>query len=97
MTYAGGIATISGYVTSSHRFGPFFLDARIAVGGTAEVYLARPATPTANLPERLVVKRMLPHFASDAEGRTMFDREARLHGAVSHENVVTVLDRKSVV
>ena len=90
MTYDGGIATISGYVTASHRFGPFFLDARIAVGGTAEVYLARPATPAPNLPDRLVVKRLLPHFAADAEGRTMFEREARLHASVTHENVVTV-------
>jgi eukaryotic-like serine/threonine-protein kinase len=77
-------------VTAPHRFGPFFLDARIAVGGTAEVYLARPAQPAAGVPERLVVKRLLPHFASDAEGRTMFEREARLHAAVTHENVVTV-------
>jgi serine/threonine-protein kinase len=77
-------------VTASHRFGPFFLDARIAVGGTAEVYLARPATPAPDLPEKLVVKRLLPHFASDADGRTMFEREARLHAAVTHENVVTV-------
>jgi serine/threonine-protein kinase len=77
-------------VTASHRFGPFFLDARIAVGGTAEVYLARPATPESKLPDRLVVKRLLPHFASDAEGRTMFEREARLHASVTHENVVTV-------
>ncbi len=90
MTYDGGIATISGYVTASHRFGPFFLDARIAVGGTAEVYLARPAAPSPNLPDRLVVKRLLPHFAADAEGRTMFEREARLHASVTHENVVTV-------
>lgn len=90
MTYAGGIATLSGYVTAPHRFGPFFLDARIAVGGTAEVYLARPAVPTPSLPDKLVVKRLLPHFASDAEGRTMFEREARLHGSVTHENVVTV-------
>lgn len=90
MTYDGGIATISGCVAASHRFGPFFLDARIAVGGTAEVYLARPVTPAPDLPERLVVKRLLPHFASDAEGRTMFEREARLHASVTHENVVTV-------
>lgn len=90
MTYDGGIATISGYVTASHRFGPFFLDARIAVGGTAEVYLARPVSPAPNLPDRLVVKRLLPHFAADAEGRTMFEREARLHASVTHENVVTV-------
>jgi serine/threonine-protein kinase len=41
-------------------------------------------------PQRLVVKRLLPHFAQDPEGRTMFDREAKLHQAVQHENVVTV-------
>ncbi len=90
MTYDGGIATISGRVSASPRFGPFLLDARIAVGGTAEVYLARPVTPTTELPERLVVKRLLPHFAADPDGRTMFEREARLHASVTHENVVTV-------
>ncbi len=72
------------------RFGPFFLDSRIAVGGTAEVYLAHPATPDSGLPDTLVVKRLLPHFASDPEGRTMFEREARLHAAVTDPNVVTV-------
>jgi eukaryotic-like serine/threonine-protein kinase len=77
-------------VTTAHRFGPFYLDSRLAVGGTAEVYLARPAETGTDLPARLVVKRLLPHFANDAEGRTMFEREARLHAAVEHENVVTV-------
>lgn len=77
-------------MTTLHRFGPFYLDSRIAVGGTAEVYLARPAEAGTDLPSTLVVKRLLPHFANDAEGRTMFEREARLHAAVTHENVVTV-------
>lgn len=77
-------------MSAPFRFGPFFLDSRIAVGGTAEVYLGRPATPDSGLPDRLVVKRLLPHFASDPEGRTMFEREARLHAAVTHDNVVTV-------
>ena len=77
-------------MTAPFRFGPFYLDARIAVGGTAEVYLARSAEPDSGLPDKLVVKRLLPHFASDAEGRTMFEREARLHAAVTHDNVVTV-------
>jgi serine/threonine protein kinase len=71
------------------RFGPYWLDARIAVGGTAEVYLARPVDPRKE-PQRLIVKRLLPHFAGDEEGRTMFEREAALHAAVSHANVVTV-------
>ena len=71
------------------KFGPYLLETRIAVGGTAEVYLATPAGPGVG-PQRLVVKRMLPDFLSDAEGRTMFEREAALHAAVHHPNVVTV-------
>jgi serine/threonine-protein kinase len=71
------------------RFGPYWLDARIAVGGTAEVYLARPTDPRADT-QRLVVKRLLPHFAQDPDGRTMFEREAALHASVHDKNVVTV-------
>jgi serine/threonine protein kinase len=77
-------------VSAPKRFGPFILEGRIAVGGTAEVYLAHPATEASDLPSKLVVKRLLPHFSGDPEGRTMFEREARLHAAVTHENVVTV-------
>jgi serine/threonine-protein kinase len=71
------------------KFGPYWLEARLAVGGTAEVYLARPIDPKAE-PRKLIVKRLLPHFASDPEGRTMFEREAALHASVHHENVVRV-------
>ncbi len=71
------------------RFGPYWLDSRLAVGGTAEVYIARPVDPRVE-PQRLVVKRLLPHFVQDADGRTMFEREARLHASVQHDNVVTV-------
>jgi len=71
------------------KFGPFWLEARLAVGGTAEVYIARPLDPSAK-PSRLVVKRLLPQFVLDPEGRTMFEREGALHAAVQHENVVEV-------
>jgi serine/threonine-protein kinase len=71
------------------KFGPFWLDARLAVGGTAEVYIARPIDPNAR-PAKLVVKRLLPQFMADPEGRTMFEREGALHAAVEHENVVRV-------
>ncbi len=71
------------------KFGPYVLESRIAVGGTAEVYLARPEDPHAE-PQKLVVKRMIPDFLADAEGRTMFAREAALHAAVHHANVVKV-------
>jgi len=71
------------------KFGPFWLEARLAVGGTAEVYVARPIDAEAQ-PRKLVVKRLLPHFVADPEGRTMFEREAALHAAVRHDNVVEV-------
>jgi hypothetical protein len=71
------------------KLGPYWLDARLAVGGTAEVYVGHPADPAAE-PRRLVVKRLLPQFVADPDGRTMFAREAALHAAVRHENVVTV-------
>jgi serine/threonine-protein kinase len=71
------------------RFGPYWLDARLAVGGTAEVYVARPIDASST-PRKLIVKRLLPHFVTDPEGRTMFEREAALHAAVKHENVVEV-------
>ncbi|WP_394826997.1 serine/threonine protein kinase [Pendulispora albinea] len=86
------------------KFGRYLLEARIAVGGTAEVYLARPLPPedeagtkdagvvhvAATEAPRLIIKRLLPHFLIDPEGRTMFEREAALHTAVHHENVVQV-------
>ena len=76
------------------KFGPYWLDSRLAVGGTAEVYVARPidakGAGAASEPLRLIVKRLLPHFVTDPEGRTMFEREAALHAAVHHENVVQV-------
>jgi serine/threonine-protein kinase len=71
------------------KFGPYWLDSRVAVGGTAEVYIARPTDPAAQ-PRRLILKRLLPHFVADPEGRTMFEREAALHASVHHENVVEV-------
>jgi serine/threonine-protein kinase len=71
------------------KFGPYWLDSRLAVGGTAEVYIARPIDPSAQ-PRKLIVKRLLPYFVADPEGRTMFEREAALHAAVHHENVVEV-------
>jgi serine/threonine-protein kinase len=72
------------------RFGPFWLDARLAVGGTAEIYVARPLDAT-GMPTKLIVKRLLPHFVNDPEGRLMFEREAALHAAVRSDHVVKVL------
>jgi eukaryotic-like serine/threonine-protein kinase len=69
-------------------FGPFILTRRIAIGGAAEVFLARPRQGNKPAPE-LVIKRL-----SRARGKNpdfdVLSREAELHRAVRHPNVVTV-------
>ena len=68
-------------------FGPFVLERRIAVGGSAEVFLARPKVGTVPA-ARLVVKRLLPNARE--RGFVLLEQEAELHRAVVHPNVVTV-------
>ena len=83
------------------RFGPYLLEARLAVGTTTEVYLARLAPDASagrpDFPERFVVKRMLPHLVVESDARSRFEREAVLHAAVSHPNVVKVWEAGTTV
>ncbi|HEY5957474.1 MAG TPA: serine/threonine-protein kinase, partial [Polyangiaceae bacterium] len=69
-------------------FGPFWLDRRLAVGGSAEVFLARPRRGTRPAP-RFVVKRVLSRPERDDAFR-MLVHEAELNQAVRHPNVVEV-------
>ena len=69
-------------------FGPFVLERRIAVGGSAEVFLARPKLGVQPAP-RLVVKKLL-RAAREGGDFDALEREAGLHRAVTHRNVVTV-------
>ncbi|HKY40167.1 MAG TPA: protein kinase [Polyangiaceae bacterium] len=69
-------------------FGPFVLERRIAVGGSAEVFLARPKIGVNPAP-RLVVKRLLRSVREGGEFDAL-EREAELHRAVTHPNVVDV-------
>lgn len=73
---------------SAEPFGPFILDRRIAVGGSAEVYLARPKTgdrPVA----RLVIKRLRPALRQ-ASRFELLDRESAIHQMLEHPNIVEV-------
>lgn len=77
------------------RFGPFTLADRIAVGGTAELF--RASEPRAvGEPRTVVIKRLLPAFASETQAQAMFAQEAHLGARVSHPNVVRVLDSGAV-
>jgi serine/threonine protein kinase len=69
-------------------FGPFVLERRVAVGGSAEVFLARPKIGTQPA-AHLVVKRLLRSVREGGEFDAL-EREAELHRAVKHPNVVDV-------
>jgi serine/threonine protein kinase/ABC-type phosphate/phosphonate transport system substrate-binding protein len=63
---------------------------RLAIGGMAEVFLAREVD---GLDRLVVLKRMLPALAEDEEFVAMFLREAQIVARISHPNVVQILER----
>lgn len=71
--------------------GPYRLVKRLAVGGMAEIFLARREGPE-GFARELVVKRILPHLCADEEFVQMFLDEARLAAKLHHPNVVHVYD-----
>jgi eukaryotic-like serine/threonine-protein kinase len=64
---------------------------RIATGGMAEVYEARRPGPR-GFAKRVALKRILPQLAMDDRLVRMFCAEARVHAALQHPNLVSVLD-----
>ncbi len=69
-------------------FGSYQLIAKLATGGMAEIFLARPTGSTSR--DVLVLKRILPHLAEDEHFVTMFRDEADLASKVSHKNICRV-------
>ncbi len=78
-------------MTGSTRLGRYRLVSRVAVGGTAEVFVAV-AEGIEGFEKRVVVKRLLPQLARDPEIRAMFLDEARLQARLQHRHVVEVYD-----
>jgi tRNA A-37 threonylcarbamoyl transferase component Bud32 len=76
-----------------HRVGRYELIRRLAVGGMAEIYLARvPGLGIAGSEKLIVLKRILPQHALDPELLRMFLDEARLSATLSHPHVTEVYD-----
>ncbi len=73
------------------RLGKYALIERLGVGGMAEVYLAEQAG-VAGFAKKVVVKRILPHLAADAQFVQMFVREAKVAARVAHPNVVQIFE-----
>src|SRR5947207_8644169 len=73
------------------RLGRYQIIGRLATGGMAEVYLAL----SGDLPgfrTLVVVKRILPHLASNRQFIGMFLDEARLAALLDHPNVVRIIE-----
>ena len=77
------------------RLGRYQLLRKIAVGGMAEIYLAR-VTGAAGFEKNVVVKRILPQLAQSDEFYQMFLDEARIAATLQHPNVVQIYDAQNV-
>ncbi len=73
------------------NFGKYVLQRQLAVGGMAEIYLARANGP-AGFEKECVIKRILSRFASDEQFIRMFLDEARIAARLSHPNIVQIYD-----
>ncbi len=73
------------------QFGRYELLRRVAVGGMAELYLAR-ATGIEGFEKLVALKRILPQNAENDDFVAMFLDEARLAATIQHANVAQVYD-----
>ena len=71
--------------------GRYRLLRRLAMGGMAELHLAR-AEGVAGFQKVVVLKRVLPNLAADEDFTRMFLNEARLAAQLDHPHVVQVMD-----
>lgn len=75
------------------QFGRYELLGRLAVGGMAEIYLAREPERVEGAGHRhLVIKRVLAHVADDPTFKTMFFDEARLAMRLAHPSIVHIYE-----
>ena len=73
------------------RLGRYQLLKKIAVGGMAEIYLAR-QKGVGGFEKNVVLKRILPQLAETEEFFRMFLDEARIAATLQHPNIVQIYD-----
>ncbi len=81
----------AGLLPAGARLGRYEVVRLLSVGGMAEIYLAR-SEGIAGFEKQVVIKRMLPHFAMQADYVRMFLDEARLAARLDHPHIVSVHD-----
>ena len=73
------------------QLGKYTLVRRLAVGGMAELFLAR-STALHGIEKTVVLKRILPAYAQSQDFIAMFLTEARLAAGLHHPNIAQVYD-----
>jgi serine/threonine-protein kinase len=73
------------------RLGKYELVRKLAMGGMAEVFLAKAAGPM-GFEKTLVLKRILPDLAQESSFIQMFLSEAKLVARLTHPNIVQIFD-----
>ena len=71
-------------------FGRYELQELLAVGGMAEIFLAR--SRLGGIARTCVIKRVLPEYSTSRQFVSMFIDEARITIGLEHENIVKLLD-----
>jgi serine/threonine-protein kinase len=71
------------------QYGNYELVRRLATGGMAEIFLAR-QLGLEGFEKELVIKRILPHLASEAGFIRMFLDEARIAARLNHPNITQI-------
>ncbi len=79
------------FLAPGDKLGKHDLIRQIAVGGMAELYLAR-TVGLEGFEKLVVLKRILPQYANNTSFVTMFLNEARLAATLHHPNIAQVFD-----
>ena len=72
-------------------FGKYLLVRKLAVGGMAEIFLAK-SRGAEGFQRDVVIKRILPSYSEDEAFVTMFIDEARIAARLHHPNIVQIYD-----
>ncbi len=72
-------------------FGKYLLLEKLAIGGMAEVYLAK-SVGAGGIGKFVAIKRILPQYSDHEEFINMFKEEAKLVMNLNHGNVVSIFD-----
>merc|ERR1711974_223162 len=88
---AGGASPQQGPKKRVIPFGKYLLLDHIAVGGMAEVFLAK-SFGIEGFEKIIAIKRILPTMAEDDDFIEMFIDEAKIAGHLNHANIVPIYE-----